>query len=116
MSKPEYELPNHNWSGFTSATLGVIRAGASLLVDQILEQAKANEIPEAQLKDAAATMLEACMVSFEIDDLMGDPHPPMNVFALTARLIANGTYADEVAKVAVDTEGKLYVPGEDKAA
>lgn len=90
------------WAPFTHAELRLIRAGLAEVMDGILDMARSNTIPRDDRRDAAISLLASAKLAFNIDEALGDEHPPLEVFALSAELIRNGTYGREVAAVVAE--------------
>lgn len=101
-NEPATESQPDRWDGFTAPELTVIKESVRQFADSILIQAAADEIPADYRNDAALTLLGAANLCTEIDEQLGNPHPPFEVFATAAGLISQGKYAGMLAELAED--------------
>lgn len=116
-TETEAQTPTNRWQGFTSPELTVIKESVRQFADDILIQAANDEIPGDLRNDAALTLLGAANICTEIDETLGNPHPPFEVFATAAGLISQGKYVETLEQLASDTdEGEVEEAGDDSDA
>lgn len=85
-----------------SATLG------GYLTDTLALARVEGGIPADQREDAAGSLLIAAAMKIDVDTLLGEPTPPLEVFELTATQIAAGTFASEFAKAVAEAEAGAW--------
>lgn len=91
--------PSDRLAPFTTAELTIVGAGLGATIADTLDAALRDEIAADNRQAAGRTLLLAASLSLEIDDHLGEPHPPLSYFAATAQMIADGSYAEEMRGV-----------------
>ena len=85
------------FTGFVDGEQHLLRAGLDAVMENILGAAREGSIPVDEREAAAASLLITASLMFEIDDLHGVEHPPLDVFRVSAELVASGTYGEALA-------------------
>lgn len=96
------------WLAFDPGELTVIQAALALVADDVQTQAAKGQLDAAAAIGAANTFRVAEGLVFQIDDLRGEEHPPLEVIDAVAGMIASGEYAQIIA--AADAPAEDIIP------
>lgn len=96
------------WTKFDGGEKQILAACLDGYVQEIIAMASTEgAIPESERAGAAGSMLAAASLMFELDDAAGRDHPPLDVFAMTAQQIADGTFAEELKRALRERQDEL---------